>query len=109
VRAPGGCVGSRITPGALGCRSGSPPIPAETGPKYSKRSPLTVLLRPQVQTIRFVCQILELSAWVIVLTIAVLPIILGAIALWDAFRWAGVAPLGVFLPAKPMRSYSTDG
>jgi hypothetical protein len=29
---------------------------------------------------------LELSTWVIVLTIVVLLIILGAIALWDAFR-----------------------
>jgi hypothetical protein len=42
---------------------------------------------------------LELSAWVIVLTIAVLPIILGAIALWDSFRFA----------LRAMRSYSTDG
>jgi len=49
------------------------------------RLPLTVLFRPQVQTNRFVC-LLELSTWVIVLTIVVLLIILGAIALWDAFR-----------------------
>ena len=34
----------------------SPEIPAETGQRYSKTSPLTVLLRQQVQTIRFVCQ-----------------------------------------------------
>jgi hypothetical protein len=39
----------RRTPGALCCRSGFPPIPAETCRKYSKRSPLTVLFRPQVQ------------------------------------------------------------
>jgi hypothetical protein len=31
----------------------------------------------------------EFSAWVIVLTIVVLLIILGAIALWDAFRQIG--------------------
>jgi len=51
VRAPG-----RLGegPGALCCRSGSPPIPAETPRKYSKRSPLTVLFRPQFQTIRLV-------------------------------------------------------
>jgi hypothetical protein len=30
VRAPGVCLGAGITPGALCCRSGSPPIPAET-------------------------------------------------------------------------------
>jgi hypothetical protein len=41
----------RRTPGALCCRSGSPPIPAETGRKYSKHSPLTVLFRPQVEII----------------------------------------------------------
>jgi hypothetical protein len=46
VRAPGGRVEA---PGALGCRSGFPPIPAETGRKYSKRLPLTVLFQPQVQ------------------------------------------------------------
>jgi hypothetical protein len=39
----------RRTPGALCCRSGSPPIPAETHQRYSKRSPLTVLFRLQVQ------------------------------------------------------------
>jgi hypothetical protein len=50
VRAPGGRVAG-ISPGALGCRSGFPPIPAETGRKYLSRSPLTVLLRQQVQTI----------------------------------------------------------
>jgi hypothetical protein len=37
VRAPGGCE-RRIAPGALCCRSGSPPIPAETGRKYSNYS-----------------------------------------------------------------------
>ena len=37
------------TPGALCCRSGSPPIPAETSQRYSKHSPLTVLFRLQVQ------------------------------------------------------------
>jgi hypothetical protein len=47
VRAPGGK--RRIAPGALCCRSGSPPIPAETRQRYSKRSLLTVLLRTQVQ------------------------------------------------------------
>ena len=36
-----------ITPGALCCRSGFPPIPAETGRKYSKGSPLTVFFRPR--------------------------------------------------------------
>jgi hypothetical protein len=45
VRAPG----DGETPGALCCRSGFPPIPAETHQKYSKRSPLTVLFRLQVQ------------------------------------------------------------
>ena len=35
--------------GPLCCRSGSPPIPAETVRKYSKTSRLTVLLRPQAQ------------------------------------------------------------
>jgi hypothetical protein len=45
VRAPG--YGG--TPGALCCRSGSPPIPAGTSQRYSKRSPLTVLFRLQVQ------------------------------------------------------------
>jgi hypothetical protein len=44
VRAPG----DGGVPGALCCRSGSPPIPAETSRKYSKRSPLTVFFRPQV-------------------------------------------------------------
>src|SRR5262245_1533347 len=39
----------RRTPGALCCRSGSPPIPARTSQRYSKRSPLTVLFRLQVQ------------------------------------------------------------
>ena len=48
MRAPGGCE-RRIAPGALCCRSGFPPIPAETGQRYFKRSSLTVLLRPQVQ------------------------------------------------------------
>jgi hypothetical protein len=44
VRAPG-----RLGegPGAL-FRNGSPPSPAETGQRYSKRSPLTVLFRAQV-------------------------------------------------------------
>jgi hypothetical protein len=39
----------RRTPGALCCRSGSPPIPAAvlTGRKYSKGSPLTVFFRPR--------------------------------------------------------------
>src|SRR5215831_11286644 len=39
----------RRTPGALCCRSGFPPIPAETHQRYFKRSPLTVLFRLQVQ------------------------------------------------------------
>jgi len=50
VRAPEGLGGA--TPGALCCRSGFPPIPAETGRKYLSRSPLTVLLRQQVEIIR---------------------------------------------------------
>jgi hypothetical protein len=58
VRAPEGRVEA---PGALCCRSGFPPIPAETGRKYSKRLPLTVLFRPQVQTIRLFATMLELS------------------------------------------------
>src|SRR5262249_53930045 len=37
VRAPGGCE-RRTSPGALCCRSGSPPIPAETGREYSNYS-----------------------------------------------------------------------
>jgi len=37
VRAPGGCE-RRIAPGALCCRSSSPPIPAETGREYSNYS-----------------------------------------------------------------------
>jgi len=37
VRAPGGCE-RRTLPGALGCRSSSPPIPAETGREYSNYS-----------------------------------------------------------------------
>jgi hypothetical protein len=37
VRAPG-CCERRIAPGALCCRSGSPPIPAETGRQYSNYS-----------------------------------------------------------------------
>src|SRR5262249_15506687 len=45
-----------ITPGALGCRSGFPPIPAGTSEFILSRSPLTVFLWPQVQTICFVCQ-----------------------------------------------------
>src|SRR5262249_46484605 len=41
---------SGITPGALGCRSGScPQSPLRLVQRYSKCSPLTVLLRPQVQ------------------------------------------------------------
>jgi len=51
VRAPGGCGIRRITaPGALGCRSGyCPQSPRRLAQRYSKRSPLTVLLWPQVQ------------------------------------------------------------
>ena len=48
MRAPGGG-SSGITPGALCCRSGFPPIPAETPEFTLSRSPLTVLLPPQVQ------------------------------------------------------------
>ena len=51
MRAPGGC-GIRRIHGSRGPRLPQrflPPIPAETGQRYSKRSPLTVLLRPQVQ------------------------------------------------------------
>src|SRR6516165_9458618 len=49
---PWSSLGAGITPGALCCRSGFPPIPAETARKYSKRSLLTVLFRSQFQTIR---------------------------------------------------------
>jgi hypothetical protein len=50
VRAPGGCGIRRITnPGALGCRSGFPPIPAETLLENTLIHPsLTVSFRPQV-------------------------------------------------------------
>jgi len=53
---PWSSLGAGITPGALGCRSGFPPIPAGTPEFTLSRSPLTVFLWQQVQTIRFVCQ-----------------------------------------------------
>ena len=53
MRAPEGLGGA--TSGALGCRSGFPPIPAETGREYLSRAPSTVLLRQQVEIVR--CQI----------------------------------------------------
>jgi len=46
VRAPGD--GELQGPSAAAA-VGLPPIPAGTGQRYSKRSPLTVWLRPQVQ------------------------------------------------------------
>jgi hypothetical protein len=42
VRAPEGCE-RRIAPGALCCRSGSPPIPAETGREYSNYSQVRIV------------------------------------------------------------------
>ena len=39
-------------PGALYCRSGSPPIPAEAARNYPESLAVTVLFRPQFQTIR---------------------------------------------------------
>ena len=52
MREPLESVGAGITPGALGCRSGFPPIPAGTPEFILSRSPLTVFLWPQVEIIR---------------------------------------------------------
>jgi hypothetical protein len=83
-----------ITPGALGCRSGSfPPIPAGTVRKYSKRSPLTVLFGSQVQTISPLrrqrrATVLEFGTWAFVfgVTLTVLLLILTVLVLWNVLR-----------------------
>src|SRR6516162_5572492 len=46
---PWSSLGAGITPGALCCRSGFPPIPAEAARNYPESLAVTVLLRPQVQ------------------------------------------------------------
>ena len=46
-------------------RSFPPKFSTETGLRYSKCSPLTVLLRPQFQTIRFACQQGVSTDWLI--------------------------------------------
>jgi hypothetical protein len=51
VRAPGGGKGRELQ-GPSGAAAVFSPIPAGTGQRYSKRSPLTVLLRQQVEIIR---------------------------------------------------------
>jgi len=92
VRAPGGG-SSGITPGALCCRSGSPPIPAETARNYPESLavdcvfPATGLNYFAFATARR-ATVLEFSTWafVFVITLAVLPIILAAPVLWDVLR-----------------------
>jgi hypothetical protein len=70
-----------------------PPIPAGTARKYSKRSPLTVLSRQQVQIISPLrrqrrATVLEFGTWAFVfgITLTVLLLILTVLVLWSVLR-----------------------
>jgi len=90
VRAPG-----RLGegPGALCCRSGSPPIPAEAARNYPESLAADCVV-PATGSNYFAfatarrATVLEFSTWAFVfgITLAVLLIILAALVLWDVLR-----------------------
>jgi hypothetical protein len=89
-------------PGALGCRSGFPPIPAETGRKYSKRLPLTVLFQPQVQNYSLTKLGLILAGAMALAIQRFLGSSLGASGGAGDGRQRGRPPLATISPKVPM-------
>ena len=93
VRAPGGSGRRDNSRGPLLPQRILPPIPAGTARKYSKRSPLTVLSRQQVQIISPLrrqrrATVLEFGTWAFVfgITLTVLLLILTVLVLWSVLR-----------------------